>query len=57
VVVMDDDVVVDGVVTRREEINLNHKSCDLLRVGSIDLHYYYFRSCSSPPSTNHVSCG
>jgi hypothetical protein len=31
------------VVTSRKEINLKHRSCDLLRVGSNDFQFFFFK--------------
>ena len=46
-------VVVELAAPRRHKIN--HKSHDLLRVG-LNNFQFFFSSCSSPPSANHVIC-
>ena len=48
---------IELAVTSGEDSEINHKSCDLLRVGSNDFQIFFFRSRSSPPSTNHMTWG
>ena len=59
VAVVDDVVVVvvELAVTSEDSEISTTKSCDLLRVGSNDFHFFKFQSRSSPPSTNHMTCG